>query len=176
MKVLGLSLALIGFLFLANTASAFEVFPVSEMKTEKYMTIKKIEDLCKVPGVCGEPLSCEGKVVKLKGYLDYINVFDKQAYPDLPYQKFRIFDGPNILNTNNPWGSYTECLEIYPVEGDLELMFKKLHQKRGLPLKLVYIKGLIEGYDAPTNIGCSRMIHLTINASDVLFEENVRND
>jgi len=144
---------------------------IEEMLEKDYMTIKELEDFCKMPGVCGKALNCEGKKVKMKGYLDYINIFDKQAYPNLPYQKFRIFDGPNILNTDNPWASYTESLEIYPIKGNLELMFKKLHAKAGLPLKLVYITGIIEGFDAPTNTGCRRMIQLKIGTDDVLFEE-----
>jgi len=142
-----------------------------EMLEKDYMTIKKLEDFCKIPGVCGKALNCEGKKIKVKGYLDYINIFDKQTYPNLPYQKFRIFDGSNILNTHNPWASYTESLEIYPIKGNLELMFKKLHAKAGLPLKLVYITGIIEGFDAPTNTGCRRMIRLKVDADDVLFEE-----
>jgi len=144
---------------------------IEEMPEKDYMTIKKLEDFCKIPGVCGKALNCEGKKVKMKGYLDYINIFDRQAYPNLPYQKFRIFDGPNILNTDNPWASYAESLEIYPIKGNLELMFKKLHAKAGLPLKLVYITGIIEGLDAPTNTGCRRMIQLKVDADDVLFEE-----
>ena len=144
-----------------------------EMPEKDYMTIKELEDFCKIPGVCGKPLNCEGKKVKVKGYLDYINVFDKQAYPNLPYQKFRIFDGSNILNTDNPWASYTESLEIYPIKGNLDLMFKKLHAKAGLPLKLVYITGIIEGFDAPTNTGCKRMIQLKVDADDVLFEDTL---
>ena len=146
----------------------------SEIGTEHYMTIKELEEFCTIPGLCGKPLSCEGKEARVKGYLDYINIFDKQTYPNLPHQKFRIFDGPNILDADNPWASYTECLEIYPTEGDLESMFKNLHKKRGLPLKLVYIKGKIRGFDAPTNIGCRRMIYLNINANDVLYEEDIK--
>lgn len=146
---------------------------IEKMPEKEYMTIKELEVFCKIPGVCRKALDCEGKKVKVKGYLDYINIFDKQTYPNLPYQKFRIFDGPNILNMDNPWASYTESLEIYPINGNLELMFKKLHAKAGLPLKLVYITGTIEGFDAPTNTGCRRMIQLKIDADDVLFEETL---
>ena len=146
---------------------------IEKIPGRDYMTIKELEDFCKIPGICGKALNCEGKRAKVKGYLDYINIFDRQTYPNLPYQKFRIFDGPNILNTDNPWASYTQSLEIYPIKGNSELMFRKLHAKVGLPLKLVYITGTIEGFDVPTNTGCRRMIQLKVGADDVLFEDTL---
>lgn len=127
-------------------------------KMEEYMTIKELNSFCRPSGYGGGRLCCEEKEVKVKGYLDPINIFDKSHYPMLPYQKFRIVDAPR-----------GDFLEIYPVEGDTSLLFKKLHRAAGLPQKLLYIRGVVKGFDAHTNVGSYRLFYLTIHANNVFF-------
>jgi hypothetical protein len=112
-----------------------------------------------------------GKRGRVKGYLDYINIFHSKTYPNVIYPKFRVFDGPGITETNNPWSSYTESLEIYPVSGDIESLFDKLIQKRGSPLKRVYVKGRARGFDADTEKGIYRLFNLTMGAGGGVFFE-----
>jgi hypothetical protein len=141
---------------------------------EDYLTLKELEAFCKASKRCDGKLCCEGKEVRVKGYLDYINIFHSKTYPNVVYPKFRVFDGPGITETNNPWSSYTESLEIYPVSGDIELLFDRLIKKRGFPLKTVYIKGRIRGFDAYTEKGIFRLFNLVIDAGDgVLFEKDL---
>jgi hypothetical protein len=141
--------------------------------TEKYMTIKELEAFCKASGMCEGKLCCEGKEIKVKGYLDYINIFHPKTYPNVIYKKFRIFNGANITETKNPWAAYTESLEIYPVSGNIDALFENLIKNRGFPLKLIYIKGTIRGFDAITESGIYRLFNLTVNADEILLEKRL---
>ncbi|MEO0130858.1 MAG: hypothetical protein ABIK76_04125 [candidate division WOR-3 bacterium] len=134
------------------------------------MTIKELEAFCNSSGICNGKLCCEGKEVNVKGYLDFINIFHSKTYPNVLYPKFRIFDGPNITKVKNPWSIYTESLEIYPIEGDIERLFERLIGKRGFPLKLVYIKGVVRGFDAHMEKKTLRLFNLVIKAEDVFFD------
>lgn len=132
-------------------------------KKETYMTIKELKAFCRQSGFCGRRLCCEGKEVKVKGYLDPINIFDKSRYPMLPYQKFRIMESPD------PQDIPTDFLEIYPTKGDVSQLFNKLHKIAAFSPKLLYIQGIIKGFDAHTNLGSYRFFYLTIDAKEVLF-------
>jgi hypothetical protein len=60
-------------------------------------------------------------------------------YPNVMRVKFLIFDGPDISRSNNPWADYTDNLEIYPVQGNIENLFNELSKNRNLPLKIIHI-------------------------------------
>ena len=136
-------------------------------KKEPYMTIEELKSFCRQSGFCGKLLCCEGKEVKVKGYLDPVNIFDKSRYPMLPYQKFRIVDSLGNLQSNN-------FLEIYPKKGDIGQLFEKLHKLAASPQKMIYIRGMIEGFDAYSNLGRNRFFYLTIDAKGVSVVERVR--
>ena len=71
---------------------------------EGYVTIDSLYDYCELPSPCGKKNKCEGQFARVKGYIDYGNVFDKQNYPMLPYQKFMITNyeqNKTVINFRN---------------------------------------------------------------------------
>jgi hypothetical protein len=127
---------------------------------QDYLSVGELYDLCQIPGPCGKQLECEGKVVYVKGYIDYDNVFDKTNYPQLPYEKFKIYE------------KEAKSIEVWPISEDNEEIFAKIHQNKGYPEKIVQIKGIVEGFDMPTQNTCHRGIKIKIEKSgDICFKE-----
>ncbi|MEM4218344.1 MAG: hypothetical protein QXZ09_10030 [Candidatus Methanomethylicaceae archaeon] len=134
-----------------------------------YMTIKQLFKYCESRGLCNGILCCEGETVKVKGYLDFKNIVHRSISFNTSRPKFRIFDGPNIEQSEDPWRIYTNALEIYPISGDVNGLFEKLGSFRGFPLKVVYVIGVIKGVDAYTERGKRRLIKLEVKSEDVFF-------
>ena len=53
----------------------------------EYQSVTQLYDSC--PGKCGEQLTCENQLVKVWGYLDQHNIFDKPQ-SDLEVDRFLI--------------------------------------------------------------------------------------
>ena len=134
-------------------------FKDNEDSLEEYVTISELISLCNLPGKCGEKLPCEGKEFKIKGYVDFNNVFDKERYPQLPYEKFRIYDLTK-----------TKVLEVWAVGDDNSGIFKKIYNNNIEPALMIFVKGKAEGIDIPMNTGCRRWLKLNIdNEGDISF-------
>ena len=132
-----------------------------------YMTIEELHAFCRQLGRCGYQWCCEGETVKVKGYLDPMNIYEKKESPWLPHDKFRILGSPD------PQHDASDSLEVYPVEGNISLLFEKLRHAAKSPSKLLYLRGRIEGMDAHTNLGRFRLIHLKIDADAVTLSESI---
>lgn len=117
---------------------------------KEYLTISEVISLCKLPGKCGQKMFCEGQNIKIKGYIDYSNIFDKAHYPQLPYEKFIINDSLATIS-----------IEVWTVDNDNSGIFKKIYDNND-SRKMVFITGIIEGYDAPTQQDCKRWIIINI--------------
>jgi hypothetical protein len=126
-------------------------------KPDNYLSINTLYQSCGVPGPCGKKLECEGKMVRVKGYIDYSNVFDKKNYPQLPYEKFKIADkdGPS--------------LEVWAISDNTSKIFTKIYENQLNPEKAIHIEGTIEGFDMPIQETCHRGIKLIINAGEDIF-------
>jgi len=127
-----------------------------------YITISELIETCGLPGECKVPLPCEGKEIKIGGFIDYRNVFDKEHYPQLPYEKFKL---------NSEKGN--QSIEIWAVGEDNTALFKKIDENNVDPPRIVFIEGKVEGVDLPTNDGCQRWVKMLIdNEEDIIFKEN----
>jgi len=130
-----------------------------EEKTE-YITISELNDFCQIPSSCGQETACEGKEIKIKGYIDYNNIFDKENYPQLSYEKFKIED----KETEN-------SIEIFAIAEDNTLIFEKIRQNNEKPLRMIFVTGIIEGFDMQIMTNCGRGIKLNIDSeADIYFE------
>jgi hypothetical protein len=167
-------LALVGFVLVCASNDPLQAQPQAKGNEGDYMTLSELSRLCNESGRCGERLCCEDKEVKVKGYLDYVNIFHPKTYPNVSRVKFRIFDGPRITQTQNPWAAYQDALEVYPIKGNVEHLFDKLIKMSGLPLKTIYLKGTIRGLNAPTQRTTFRLFNLTVDADDVFMELEMR--
>lgn len=136
--------------FLADTCKE----NIDQLRKE-YLTIPEVISFCKLPGKCGQKMVCEGKEIKIKGYIDYSNIFDKANYPQLPYEKFIIRDS-----------LATASIEVWTVNNDNSGIFKKIYDSNGESRKMVFVKGIIEGWDAPTQQDCKRWIKIIIQKDD----------
>lgn len=118
---------------------------------KEYLTIPEVISFCKLPGKCGQKMVCEGKEIRIKGYIDYSNIFDKTHYPQLPYEKFIIKDT-----------TATTSLEVWTAGNDNSGIFKKIYENGENSRKMVFIKGIIGGWDAPAQQDCKRWIKINI--------------
>jgi hypothetical protein len=124
-----------------------------------YLFIGELYKICHAPGVCGKKMDCEGQIARVKGYIDYDNVFDKGNYPQLPYEKFKIHDKKG------------ESLEVWAASHNNKEIFKKIYRNKVSPEKMVFVKGTLSGFDMPIMGACHRGIAISIKeASDIFFK------
>ena len=131
-----------------------------KIKYSAYISVEEIFHECHIPGPCGQKMACEGEIGKVKGYIDYDNIFDKKNYPQLPYEKFKIFDEKG------------KSLEVWTVSADNSDIFEKIYQNKSFPWKMAFIKGVLVGVDMPIMGVCHRSIRMNIEkADDIIFAE-----
>lgn len=135
----------------------------NDMRAEEYMTIAELGSFCAKLGHCDSRLCCEGKHVKVKGFVDRINIFNRKTAPNLPYQKFRILDSPEIPDSAN---QQQDFLEIYPAPERVDAIFEKVDEAVSSTPVLLGIHGQIKGFDAPTNMGVFRLYNLMVDGPD----------
>lgn len=128
---------------------------------DAYLTIDALHNYCGISAGCGKKLRCEGETVRVAGYVDYGNVFDREHYPRLPYQKFLI--------TN---AAHTQSLEVWVDSAFSRDIFQKIYQQKALnPNTLVIVRGIIEGFDMPVMGTCRRGIKLNLkDQTDLTFQ------
>ncbi len=123
-----------------------------------YLSVGELHKVCQAPGVCGEKMNCEGQVVRVKGFIDYDNVFDKETYPQLPYEKFKIQDMKG------------ESVEVWVLSDNNKEIFQKIYQNKLSGEKTAFIEGLLGGFDMPVMGRCIRGVSISIKkASDIFF-------
>ncbi len=128
---------------------------INPCKSGTYITIDSLYAYCELPGACGKKIECEGRTALIQGYIDYANVFDKTAYPKLPYQKFLI--------TN---AEHSKTMDIWVDSEGSEAVFKKIAEKKASnPDGPVYIKGVLAGFDMPVMGTCHRDLKLNLTAA-----------
>jgi len=127
--------------------------------SEEYLSIEELHKACHAPGVCGEKMDCEGEIARVKGYIDYDNVFDREHYPQLPYEKFKIHDMKG------------ESIEVWVLSDHNKEIFQRIYQNKVSGEKTAFIKGLLAGFDMPVMGRCRRGISVSIKkASDIFFQ------
>jgi hypothetical protein len=128
-----------------------------EFNQELHRTVEELYELCHAPGACGTPLECEGKIVLLKGAIDYQNIFDHVRYPRLPYEKFFL------------GGDENNRVEVLAVSTDNRLLFNRIFTARKEKKPHAFIKGTMVGFDTPVMGNCRREILLEIRTPEDIF-------
>jgi hypothetical protein len=135
-----------------------EMLPAQKNFSAEYLSIEELYKDCHAPGVCGKKMDCEGQVARVKGYIDYDNVFDKGNYPQLPYEKFKIGDAKG------------KSLEVWALSDDNRKIFQEIYCNKAFPEKMAFIKGTLTGFDMPIMGTCRRGIAVNIKeANDISF-------
>lgn len=162
---MGLLSAMIALLILFCTAEVSCIMSsiISPCKSGDYLTIDSLYDYCRIPSPCRKKNRCEGQTARVKGYIDYINVFDKQNYPMLPYQKFMI--------TNY---ERKKTFEVWVTSKNSKKVFEKIYQQKlHDPNAPVFVEGILEGFDMPTMGDCLRGLKLNFTGKGTItFEPN----
>jgi hypothetical protein len=151
----GFTTMLFGMLLLLS--SCRETGPIGE-----YQSITQLYDSC--PGNCGEQLPCEGQLVKVWGYLDEHNIFDK-SQSDHETERFLIAE-----QLDNQGFASGKRIEVYPPQNrDNAVLFGKFN---GVDVSSrILVAGTVKGFDAPTNLSCQRLISLEIQGEgNVIIE------
>jgi hypothetical protein len=92
---------------------------------------------------CYQQAACEGKTVAVYGYLDPDNI-------DKEHKSFvMVYHNKNI--------------EVLVADNILDIVFDKLNTHSN---SLFLVKGLVKGYDAPTNFVCDRKFTLQLSQAD----------
>ena len=131
-----------------------------EKALDQYISIEELYRAC-TPGDCGKDVKLEGCVVYVKGYVDSNNIFDKKSYPQLPYEKFKIYDK----------GS-GKSIEIWAISGDNSAIFKKITQNIVNSDVEIFVSGIVSSFDMPIMGICKKGLKIEINnANDIFFKQ-----
>ena len=128
---------------------------------KEYITLSELITLCELPGKCKVPLPYEGKEIKVRAFVDFKNVFDKEHYPQLPYEKFKIDDSEK-KNSFEVWVTGDKSAEI----------FKLIHDNNIENPQMVFINAKMEGVDMPTSDDCRRWLKLILDSEENIFFGN----
>jgi hypothetical protein len=126
------------------------------------MYYMSIEELYRsyAPGNCGQDSKLEGKEVHIRGYVDRENYFDKKTYPQLPYEKFKIYDKQS-----------GKSIEVWAVAAENNMIFKKIEQNAATPDREAFISGIISSFDMPIMGTCRKGIKIEIkNVENIFFK------
>ncbi len=114
---------------------------------------------CNAPGRCGQPLFCEGSLRSLVGTVDQANIFDRRAYPALPFQKFLV----------RPAGG-GEAVEVWVEasrDADSVAIFELVHAAAASKSALSVV-GKAVGVDLPISGQCNRVIKLVVEQKNAV--------
>jgi hypothetical protein len=111
---------------------------------------------CRLPASCSKALACDGRVVTVAGHLNPRNIFDKQRYPHLPYEKFTLV------------GRDGHSIEVWPQAVDNQPIFNKLARR---PSGRVVVTGRLKVVKRPSMDACQMGVKVLIDdASQIAFE------
>ena len=130
---------------------------MGEDEAAQFMSIEALLASCGSPRPCQAALACEGRIVRVRGYVDYDNIFDRDHYPQLPYEKFTIRDrGGNSI-------------EVWAVARENREVFREIMRHRPFPEQMAYVEGELVGFDMPTMGRCQRGLRINLAEAGKLF-------
>ncbi len=103
------------------------------------MTLEALYDFCGIPSNCGSAAAWENRWVTIVGYVDPDNVFHRERYPNLPYEKFRLVDRRG------------KSLEVWIKSSHSRPIFSKIFQKMNSP---IIIRGRLAVVKMPVMGAC----------------------
>jgi len=122
----------------------------------QFVSIEELLSSCGMRHPCHAVMACEGKGVRVRGYIDYENIFQKEHYPQLPYEKFTIR------------GESGESLEIWVAPEHSREVFREINRHKSAPARMAYVEGEIVAFDMPIMGKCQRGIKMNLTGPDKL--------
>ena len=122
----------------------------------QFLSVEEILYSCGIPGPCNVAMGCEGKIVRVRGYIDYDNIFDKERYPQLPYEKFTIRDRSG------------KSIEVWIVTENSRDIFREINRHKSFPETIAHVEGEVVGVDMPIMGMCHRGIKINLTGAEKL--------
>ena len=123
-----------------------------------YITLDELYDCCGIPGVCYREMECEKKFALIKGYISYVNIWNKREYSWLPHSKFLMYNAERNIN-----------VEVRVDSDDADIIFKKIKEHSGSPDDPVYMRGQLVGVDLPDMMACHRDLIIVLFEAESIF-------
>lgn len=120
-----------------------------------YLSVEELYNYCNSPAPCGRIMECEGKTIRIRGYIDLKNIFFKEEYPQLPYEKFSMYDRVS-----------DKVVEVFVNSKAARGVYRMIQQQTKTSQNEVFIKGTISGFDMPVMGQCYRGIRIELNKSE----------
>lgn len=126
---------------------------------KNYMTISELINFCDLDNAeCNQPLKHEGENVKIKAYIQPLNIFSDN-------ERFAIFDSASMSSMRTD----------VSVLDDSDKIFNKINENisniESIDFVFVKIDGIIKGVDLPINAACLKGVIITINnENQIKFE------
>ena len=114
------------------------------------LSLRSLYSTYRIPSICGATPDWDGQAVTIKGYLDVNNIFDKQRYPQLSYEKFKVLDRQG------------RSIEVWVDVADSRALFSALFQKRN---SQVVIRGRLAAVEMPIAGKCLLGAKVWVNDS-----------
>lgn len=120
------------------------------------LSLQALETFCGMPKPCGSPMDCQDRTVTLWGYLDPVNIYSKQLYPEIPNEKFRLVDRSRL------------AIEVWVIAENSRPIFDKLARR---PSDRIVVSGKLVAFDMPIAGRCHQGIKVMIHdASQIKFK------
>ncbi|MCP4746581.1 MAG: hypothetical protein GY874_10655 [Desulfobacteraceae bacterium] len=123
----------------------------------RVMSLEMLFSFCNLPSSCDAAAPWAGSQVSIEGKIDPVNIFDKQHYPQLPYEKFKLHDGKG------------RSVEVWAMADDNRPIFEKLTRRK---TDNVVVRGRLEAVKAPVMGECNLGVRIVINdAQEIEFKK-----
>jgi hypothetical protein len=136
-------------------ASILTVSESMGQKENTYLSVEELYNYCKLPAPCGKVMGCEGKTIRIRGYIDRKNIFFKEEYPQLPYEKFKMYDPESV-----------KMIEVFVNPKAARGVYRMIQQQMKTSEKEVFVEGTISGFDMPVMGQCYRGIRVELEKSE----------
>ncbi len=138
----------------AGAADEREVPWLEPCADGRALSIDELYAYCGVPGHCSRPVICAQRRCRVNGFIDPVNIWDKQRHPWLPDSKFLLFNAAQDLN-----------LEVRVVAREAPRLFQTLARQADDWDGAAVVTGTLVSLDLPMMAGCRRALVLNLSAA-----------
>jgi len=143
MKKTVLLILLLFFITLSSCSKKALIF-----SEDNVFSVKEILNAKNCDVSCNQIATCEGKVVLVKGVIDQYNINASE-------KQFFLIEGKR------------KSIQVIVSDSAVRQVFKLLHKTPGAIFR---VRGVINGFDAPTNMTCDRLFTIQLNSAKDLVK------
>ena len=140
---------------IALFVSILTISEIMGQKENTYLSVGELYNYCNLPAPCAKVMECEGKTICIRGYIDWKNIFFKEEYPQLPYEKFKLYD----LESE-------KMIEVFVNPKAARGVYRMIQQQMKTSENEAFVKGTISGFNMPLMGQCYRGIRIELEKAD----------